>query len=738
MLLFGLAAAGEIQLDQTRFTVQEKSTFRWVYTVGEEGFGLGDELILEDPVFHGMRWSKWGEVTPYPELCTPGSTGQTASYGYLSAQVLRDGEALDGVEVSAARSNCDDATRSCDGSIHTRAETSVYLETDVDLLAGDELHLVVGDIDGCETVCEEAGEPDCSHCAHCGFEMPDRSFFEIPLTAEECLDGACTDLDSQLIRVESEDTRGGVQITADQEQLVGQAFPLKVALLDPYGNAHEQARDTLEVLAEGLEGSAPPAMHTLSEADGGWYDFELTLDQPGVYRVQVDVGGTVYASHPIEVFEAWPTYRTWWGDVHTHHGFTHVDEDGFARDVNHDYARDVVGLDVVAESVKAAGLEIDEDALWEELVDNCSAYTVDESYLVLLAFEWIGNVAAAEYGTETNGHHNVYYDSCDGPYGTHDTDVIDSVDAKHGLWTWLDEVQAKSGVRAVTVPHAMRFTGSYFETDRPDLQKLAEIYSEWGDNSIVSGNPKGSVQEMFQRGVRTGFIAATDNHDGWLGNPYALGNGPGGLGAWLAPSLTRADVFDAMKARRTYATTGHRPILRFDVVDGSAEAMQGTEIVAQAPEVRFSYHGTDTITSVRAMGMSIGSEGALSEVAAWTPSSADAEGTAALSWDRSDYVVWLEVEQQDGQKAWSSPVFLTADCERMNQGAVDPNGVCGPVDTDEPDSSTPDTGSPDSGQHDTPLADTGGPGRRSCGGCAGAAPVAAWWWLPMLALVRRR
>ena len=65
------------------------------------------------------------------------------------------------------------------------------------------------------------------------------------------------------------------------------------------------------------------------------------------------------------------------------------------------------------------------------------------------------------------GHHNVYYDTCDAPFGTHDIEVVDSLTGPLGLWTWLESVEASTGARAVTIPHAMQFTGQQLRSESP-------------------------------------------------------------------------------------------------------------------------------------------------------------------------------------------------------------------------------------------------------------------------------
>ena len=386
----------------------------------------------------------------------------------------------------------------------------------------------------------------------------------------------------------------------------------------------------------------------------------------------------------------------------------------------------------------------------------------------------MGKFATFVTGERTIGHHNIYYDSCDGPYGTHDTDVMLSLDGQLGIWTWLELVESLYGIDAVTIPHAMRYTGHDYSYVNDKYQTLAEIYSEWGDNSIWQARPvdtglldsgstetgstdsakkkeaaaialrtgepadtgnigpeetmslpadDGSTQDLLSRGLRVGWIAASDNHDGWMGNPRAEGNAPSGLGAFIAPSLTRSAVFDSMKARRTYATTGHRPILRFWVEEGGeVSALQGSEIVAKAPTFKWEYHGTSEGQIVRLYRITIHqgeSWEIMSQLVHLDPDVPD--GSLLADWDgETDEAWWIEVQQDDGYKAWSSPIWLTADCGRVGHTATDPLGLC-------PEPSTPND-------------DTGDEPTDNCLGCQGApaVPTAVWALAGLIGIARRR
>ena len=760
----GLDASGYVVLTQDELTIQTKESFEWQYVVGSDGFPEGSALQIHDPVFHGMRWSKWGDLFTWYDLLNGYSCeaqtdhGSQASWGMISAYATdAAGERLDDVFVGIERSNCDGGF--CTKSIHEVAQTNVYMSRG-DLSPGDIIHVVHGDVDGCVERCEEAGLTDCSICDRCGFEAPDRSFSSVWWQADECIgDAACSPVAPVAFSVVAQEA-ASVLVTGPSIITVGDTVALKAALLDAYGNPVEGEPRTLTLglQADGakLPISVDEATHQLSVGeDEGWHDFSVTFEEAGVYRLEVNAGGGFSGiSNPILVTETPEPYQIYWGDIHVHHGYTWVEE-GQRRDFNHDYGRDVVGLDVVSESIKADGIEIDADELWAELQDTCTQYSEDGEYLVLLGFEWIGDDAAlAECGDAdlcSDGHHNIYYDSCDGPLGSQDPKVTNSVDDPElGLWAWLDRARADYSVDAVSIPHAMRWTefkfDSFYLTDEepgyPGTQTLVEVISEWGDGT---GDPDddGSVQQMMTSGHRLGWIGGSDNHDGWFGNPYAKqsldANSSGGLGAWVAEDLTRADIMDAMKKRRTYASSGPRAILLFTAEEFGEELQQGTELLAEEPTLRWQYYGTAPIQSLKLFRLTVGDDSPepVEISAVVDPVSPDSAGFREIiangDWDgESDVLFWVEVLQKDREKVWSSPIWLTADCDRIALGAVDPRGLC-----------SPDTGdSGNSGDSGSSSGDSGAnpPGRVRCTCATGTASSAAWLVLAVVAgaLGRRR
>jgi len=103
----------------------------------------------------------------------------------------------------------------------------------------------------------------------------------------------------------------------------------------------------------------------------------------------------------------------------------------------------------------------------------------------------------------------------------------------------------------------------------PEVSPVMEIYSEWGcaehdrapqpyKRHTEGGRwTRHTYQQYLEHGHRLGAIASTDDH---LGYPGAYREG---LAAVKATELTREAIFEALRARRTYAVTGDRIGLDF-------------------------------------------------------------------------------------------------------------------------------------------------------------------------------
>ena len=89
------------------------------------------------------------------------------------------------------------------------------------------------------------------------------------------------------------------------------------------------------------------------------------------------------------------------------------------------------------------------------------------------------------------------------------------------------------------------------------LERTVEVHSTWGTFEWL-------LHDAFDKGYRVGVVCHSDDHKGRPGatRPGASTFGAiGGLTCYFMPELTRDALFDALRQRRHYGTTGTRLFL---------------------------------------------------------------------------------------------------------------------------------------------------------------------------------
>lgn len=166
----------------------------------------------------------------------------------------------------------------------------------------------------------------------------------------------------------------------------------------------------------------------------------------------------------------------------------------------------------------------------------------------------------------------------------------------------LDFAQAAG---ALAVPHHVAYKrgwrGANFDHFRRTASPVVEVYSEHGcsesttapfpyiRHSMGGRATKNTIQRQLDRGLRFGFVASSDSHRGY---PGAYGEGIAGL--W-ARDLSAGSLFEALRARRTYAATGDRIVL--DVSLNSRPMGSQLRPVADR-QIHIRVRGQDAIASV--------------------------------------------------------------------------------------------------------------------------------------------
>lgn len=320
---------------------------------------------------------------------------------------------------------------------------------------------------------------------------------------------------------------------------VDEEFELSVRSQDIYYNRASGPIPAYDVLVDGETIRKIPAGD-----DAITVLSDLKFSEPGVYRISFrSEGGNVTGSaNPIWVQEN-PERRLYWGETHGHCGFA---EGQGTPDAYFRFGRDEARLDFLTHSEHDLWMD---DSEWEVLRENVAKYNEEGKFIALLGYEW---TMRASQG----GHHNVFFRTPDrNRVPIQEAPILSELYQRLGTENDEDDV--------LIIPHAHE-PGDY-RYSHPRMEPLVEIMSMHGRHEWFG-------QAYLSRGHQVGFVAASDDHLSHPGyvSPTTRGLADsGGLAAVWAPEKTTDALFDALKSRHAYATTGDRIIVDFRL-NGSA------------------------------------------------------------------------------------------------------------------------------------------------------------------------
>ncbi|NCO39497.1 MAG: hypothetical protein COZ06_15840 [Armatimonadetes bacterium CG_4_10_14_3_um_filter_66_18] len=256
--------------------------------------------------------------------------------------------------------------------------------------------------------------------------------------------------------------------------------------------------------------------------------------------------------------------HVYWGDVHGH---TRLSDGKGTLDDYFTYARDVAKLDFVIVSDHDFGNGEPwwmPRENWTRTQAKADEYTTDGRFVALAGYEW---TSQPKYWTEVGpdtpserlfpgppkhyNHKNVYF-----PAGV--DHLLCAKDPAYMSPNLLAQAVAKlGGLIHNNHPDSTPEGEDQFAYDPAystviaNTELLPDTLQYQGKTHQVNGEQ--TVRGFLNRGGRTGFVAGTDSHEGK----------PAARTAVLAPELTRAAVFDALRHRRNYAVTNARILLDF-------------------------------------------------------------------------------------------------------------------------------------------------------------------------------
>ena len=296
----------------------------------------------------------------------------------------------------------------------------------------------------------------------------------------------------------------------------------------------------------------------------------VTAPDLGVERFEIrSEDGRLHAwSNPIRVEED-PPQRIFWGETHGHTSL--AEGQGTARSF-FAYARDDARLDFVTLSEHDIWMH---DGEWLELQELTRASTVEGRFVAILGYEWSGF-------HNRGGHHNVFFRRPEGArVSVHDANRLPA------LYVGLRRRADPNDV--LIIPHAHE--GADWTRSDADLERLVELYSNHGSFEWFANR-------YLRNGFEVGMVAASDDHSskpGLAPGPLSGGSQPGGLAAVLAPSATSDAIFDALRARAVYATSGQRILLAATV---NGQPMGSRQPATPRREIHARVSGTAPIERI--------------------------------------------------------------------------------------------------------------------------------------------
>ncbi len=456
---------------------------------------------------------------------------------------------------------------------------------------------------------------------------------------------------------------------------VGRKMRVRMVALDEFHNP-VPAPDTAIYLAVETGAGTIPANPVKLGSASTWGCRELTVTptEAGILRLRgTSHDGRLYGlSNPSKVSDSAaesansPAAGLYWGDIHSHSQYSW---DGTGTGDDHfRYARYASLLDIYCATDHNDRRSMSQED-WQQNVAYTEKWNAPGTFATILGYE---ASFSAPYG-----HHNVFYRSGEGALHYHDEENPEEI--------WQRAERENLAGKLLTIPH---HTGGFarpgggvkhdWSIHDPRFRPTIEIYSSHGlseeyapDHPIsmdVSdftfngpGDPGNYTVDAWLAGLKLGVIGSSDNHGSQPGK-----EGFGTMAVW-APALTREAVFDAIRNRRTYGTTGSRIYLEF-VVNGEPMGGETTVAAAQPVAVRVEALGTGPLRWIHILRADLDrpQDGFSVVHQAWFPGSS---APLDFSFDWTDEapparaIYYVRVRQRDlvhGRvaQAWSSPVWV--------------------------------------------------------------------------------
>ena len=336
----------------------------------------------------------------------------------------------------------------------------------------------------------------------------------------------------------------------------GDPFKLAVKANDKWGNPSDQIAANVHLTSSAPIDGLP---RTLAFSPGTFAAIAdgLVADAGGFVEVRDEQGDLLCRSNPIEVVEAGRP-RHYWGDLHGQSNETLGTNTAASY---FSFGRDKAFLDVMGHQGNDFQIT---GAFWRGLNELTGKLDHPGRFVCIPGYEWSANTAVG-------GDRNVFFRREGEQIHRSSHAQINEGRDRDDADTDAHTAHALFGKLAHRDCVVMAHVGGRYADIRlahdPVLETAVEVHSAWGTFEWM-------LHDAFDAGYRVGVVCNSDGHKGRPGACYpgaSFFGSQGGLTCFVADRLDRDAIFEAMRRRHHYGTTGNRMILSVSATADSAE-----------------------------------------------------------------------------------------------------------------------------------------------------------------------
>ena len=380
--------------------------------------------------------------------------------------------------------------------------------------------------------------------------------------------------------------------------------------------------------------------------------FQVTLDPTGLllptalYTVTVSDAVVDWAGLPVPAEQrSWsfttqpePPMFAFHGDLHNHTSYSDgsgTPDQAFTEGQNN-------GLDFMAITDHSYAID---DPEWADILSQAELHNIEGLFVTLRGFEYTqgGEGHANVYNTVRHAVRTDTTSTCTYCDYTPNLEVGSTVD---GFYHWLTvqgtvALDGNGTVMQFNHPGWINFNDWTYHPEVEDIAQLEEVGNGWGSSYVFSWD---QWIRSLDYGWQVGATNNTDNHNTDWG---AIG--PNRTGVVMA-GLTRADLMEALRARRTFATEDSNAELFFK----ANGYWMGSEI-PNTGSMEFHAWGSDPDGELTSRVDLVTAEGTV--VASIEPGSSDFDWLITQAIAPGVHYYFILVTQADGDRIVSSPVW---------------------------------------------------------------------------------